>query len=98
MVVLEAMSLGIPVLASDCTSLPEAVVQGETGLLFDISDIDNISNILISTDSLTLKKMGEKGRDRFHKLFTSDVMTESTLSLYSILINGRKNRNFEGAV
>ncbi|MNB99434.1 GDP-mannose-dependent alpha-(1-6)-phosphatidylinositol monomannoside mannosyltransferase [compost metagenome] len=98
MVVLEAMSLGIPVLASNCTSLSEAVDHGQTGLLFDTSDIDNISNALTAIDQNTLKQMGVKGRERFQKYFTSDIMTKSTISLYSKLKHNNGMRNLKGAV
>lgn len=37
--VLEAISSGIPVIASDCSSLPERVTHGQGGYLCEIGDV-----------------------------------------------------------
>jgi glycosyltransferase involved in cell wall biosynthesis len=46
---LEAMKSGIPVLASNCSSLPEIVGNG--GLLFDPDDCEGFYNAVIKMDS-----------------------------------------------
>jgi glycosyltransferase involved in cell wall biosynthesis len=40
LVVLEAMGCGLPVISSDCSSLPEVVERDVTGLLCPVDDID----------------------------------------------------------
>jgi N-acetyl-alpha-D-glucosaminyl L-malate synthase BshA len=37
---LEAMNCGVPVIAADVGGLPEVVIQGETGFLFPVGDIE----------------------------------------------------------
>lgn len=86
MVVLEAMSLGVPVIASNCTSLSEAVKHNVTGILFRVSDSDGLSDIISNTSIDALQEMGRNGAERFNEKFTSDVMTHSTLNLYSQLL------------
>lgn len=86
MVVLEAMSLGVPVIASNCTSLSEAVKHNVTGILFSVSDSDGLSDIISNTSIGALQEMGRSGRERFNKKFTSELMTHSTLNLYSQLL------------
>jgi len=82
MVVLEAMSWGVPVVASDCTSLSEAVQHTETGLLFETSNTEQLATILSTTPITRWKEMGKRGEEAFLKNFTSSVMTDSTLDLY----------------
>lgn len=86
MVVLEAMSLGVPVIASNCTSLSEAVKHNVTGILFRVSDSDGLSDIISNTSIDALQEMGINGAERFNEKFTSEVMTHSTLNLYSQLL------------
>lgn len=86
MVVLEAMSLGVPVIASNCTSLSEAVKHNVTGILFSVSDSDGLSDIISNTSIGALQEMGRSGRERFNEKFTSELMTHSTLNLYSQLL------------
>jgi len=40
MSILEAMAFGIPVIATNCFAIPEIIVDGESGLLIDISAFD----------------------------------------------------------
>ena len=42
LVAVEAQSYGLPVLASRCASLPEVVLDGKSGLLFDVGSVDDL--------------------------------------------------------
>ena len=86
MVVLEAMSMGIPVIASNCTSLSEAVKHEVTGILFNTSDSDELAHAISNTSIESLQRMGKNGLERFNKNFTSTLMTRSTSDLYSELL------------
>lgn len=45
-VIVEALSQGLPVVATRLTGIPEIVQHGRTGLLFDIEDVDGIVGAL----------------------------------------------------
>lgn len=64
MVAAEAMACGIPVVASNVTSLPEVVINGRTGLLPRVNDhrlwVDAISRLI--RDPKLRHKMGREGR------------------------------------
>lgn len=83
MVPLEAMSYGVPVIASDCTSFPEMVVDGVTGRTFALEHPDQIIEFIQSTSRQKWKLMGENGRELFLKKFTADQMILKTKELYS---------------
>ena len=91
MVVLEAMSMGIPVVASDCTSLSEAVKHNVTGILFSASNSNELSDAISSTPIASLREMGQNGRERFNEHFTSQRMTYLTSDLYSTLTTKNSN-------
>jgi len=63
--VLEAMSSGLPVVASDCSSLPERVKHGKGGYLCEIGDVDGfVAAIENLRDPQLRKTMGAYNRSR----------------------------------
>jgi len=63
--VLEAMSSGIPIVASNCSSLPERVVHGQGGFLCEIGDINQfVAATERLLDSQLRRRMGEFNRNR----------------------------------
>lgn len=64
--VLEAMALGIPVVATRAGGIPEAVVDGETGILCEIGDVGGLGAALslLESDAEMRVRFGEAGRDR----------------------------------
>jgi alpha-1,3-rhamnosyl/mannosyltransferase len=79
--VLEAMACGIPVVASNTSSLPEVV--GETGILINPYDADELRDAIgkVLEDPGQRKEMSERGLERA-KLFSWDKCARETLSVY----------------
>lgn len=76
---LEAMLAGIPVLAANEGGPTETVVEGKTGWLRDVSNVDEwttvIRNVLNGTCSQSnLQQMGEQGRRRVKEVFSKEQM------------------------
>lgn len=90
MVPLEAMSYSLPVIASNATSLPEVVIDGDTGFLFESGDANALAKIFSGLHHYDLFEMGAKGNKFFNENFTSQRMIEKTDELYSILKSSRK--------
>ncbi len=61
---LEAMACGVPTIATRVGGVPELVIDGENGLLFNIGDVDAMSSAAISLlrDQPRLAKMAEAAR------------------------------------
>jgi N-acetyl-alpha-D-glucosaminyl L-malate synthase BshA len=81
---LEAQSCGIPVVASNAGGIPEVVIDGETGFLSDIGDVQDMAkNVLkIINDSALAKKLGENARKRVLDNFSYDKLIEEYEKYY----------------
>ena len=66
MVYLEANAFGKPVIGGDVMGVPEAIVNGETGLLVDPYDVNAIAQTIIRLlrNSDEAHRLGENGRQR----------------------------------
>ena len=83
--VLEAMACGLPVVASDCSSLPEQIDDGKGGFLCPVGDVEAFAdkiNLLAESPGLR-KEMGQYNRARIEKKFTLDRMVKEYRQLFS---------------
>lgn len=81
---LEAMSLGVAVVASRVGGCPEAVVDGQTGLLVEPGDARALGEAIGSLlrDPAERMRMGERGRERVGELFALERMIAGLEHLY----------------
>ena len=83
-IVLEAMVAGKPVVASNVDGIPEAVIEGETGILVPPADENKLAvaflDLLNSPDKGN--QMGIAGRKRVIAEFSSDRHAKEVLSVY----------------
>jgi glycosyltransferase involved in cell wall biosynthesis len=87
-VILEAMGMGKPVIASRLAGTPEQVVDGETGLLVAPRDVDQLAAAIsrLGLDGQLRMQMGQAGLRRFQERFTAEVAVRNYVSLYQSLI------------
>jgi len=74
-VVLEAMATGTPLIGSKAGGLPEMIADGETGLLFDTGNVDDLADklqVLLSNVRLR-NELGKAARTKFEKEFLIDI-------------------------
>ena len=83
--VLEAMTLGAPVVTSNTSSLPE--VAGDAALLIDPNDPIHLANAVLKviSDSQLRNELIQKGKARA-KLFSWDKTAQETLNAYKSLL------------
>jgi glycosyltransferase involved in cell wall biosynthesis len=83
--VLEAMAAATPVVATRVGGTPEAVVDGETGLLVPPGDVDALTRALddLLGDAGRARRFGDAGRRRVAERFSLSAMCERVLATYA---------------
>jgi glycosyltransferase involved in cell wall biosynthesis len=91
LVYLEAMAMGLPVVALHSGGAPEAVEDGITGLLSDPGDINGLAENLLALirDPARRTAMGTEGRRRAESYFTAPRMAGDTGEVYKWLVSSR---------
>ncbi|MBW2647985.1 MAG: glycosyltransferase family 4 protein [Deltaproteobacteria bacterium] len=85
MVLVEAMLRGLPVICSRIGGLPEIVEDGETGLLFEPGDTEELAGkirFLWERPELC-RKMGKAGREKVIKEFSPEKYYQRLMAVYN---------------
>ena len=86
--ILDAMAAGLPVVATRTGGIPEAVSEGETGLLVDPGRPDELARAILRLldDPGLARRLGQSGLDRAAERFSEAAMVERTLAVYRGLL------------
>jgi glycosyltransferase involved in cell wall biosynthesis len=93
LVVLEGMAMRKPVIATNVGGPAEIVLQNETGVLVPANDPESMADAIVYCLSNKDKanEMGERGRQRFVEMFSSDKMVEETEKVYEEIFQQRES-------
>ncbi|MCC6621840.1 MAG: N-acetyl-alpha-D-glucosaminyl L-malate synthase BshA [Deltaproteobacteria bacterium] len=85
---LEAMAMGVPVIASDVGGLPEVVAHGETGMLAPVGDVESMARATLEllADPARCLAMGRAARDRAAALFRMGPVIDRYEAIYRRLV------------
>ena len=88
---LEAMSEGLAIVASDVVENNDIVTHGEQGYLFSVEDTDQAVQQLIalSQDREQLVQLAENARQNARQQYSVDTMTAKVERVYSKLLSQR---------
>jgi len=87
---LEAMSCGVPVIATRVQGIPEVVSHGQTGFLSDVGDIDDMAAnaIRLLKDADMLKSFSEASRARTVEYFREELLVDQYEAYYRRILAG----------
>jgi glycosyltransferase involved in cell wall biosynthesis len=90
--ILDAMACGKPVVGTAAGGIPEAVVDGETGLLVPPHDDDALAKALVRLlkDQALRASLGAAGRHRAVESFGVERMVRETLGVYERCLSEQK--------
>ncbi|MAV30701.1 MAG: lipopolysaccharide 1,2-N-acetylglucosaminetransferase [Cycloclasticus sp.] len=86
----EAMACGLPVVATNCSSLPELIDEGKGGFLCGLGDVNDFAvkiNLLAENEALR-REMGDYNRDKVERLFTLKRMMVEYQHLFESVCDG----------
>jgi glycosyltransferase involved in cell wall biosynthesis len=86
--IIEAAAAGVPAIGSRIYGITDAIVEGETGLLFEAGDVQQLAQSMrtLAGDEGLRRRMGEKARERAVRDFSSAVVTAALLEYYAKLL------------
>ncbi|WCN36679.1 N-acetyl-alpha-D-glucosaminyl L-malate synthase BshA [Aneurinibacillus uraniidurans] len=97
LVALEAMACGKPVISSNAGGLPEVVLDGETGFVLPIGDVDGMAAraIQLVSDPGMYEKFARQSIERAYHTFCHTTITEQYEAIYRRVL---KQDNSAGGV
>ena len=89
--VLEAMNCGLPIVATCVGGVPEAVIDGETGLLVEPKNVDQLRQAMerMITDPAFRVAAGQQGLRRAREVFDSERNARTFADALWSLVGGR---------
>jgi len=86
---MEALSIGLPCIASDIAPNRELITDGETGLLFPVGKSPDLAKLAakVLTDADLAHRLGQAARHRIATYHTVEQMIEAHKSLYGRLLD-----------
>ncbi len=83
-VLIEAMAVGTPIVASDIPAIREVLADGEAGRLTPRGDADSLATALLelAADPELRADLARRGRERFLSTYTLEHVVDQTVALY----------------
>lgn len=85
---MEAMAARVPVIASNIPGCTDLIKHGQTGLLFELDNVESLVNRLIQYMNQNLrKKLGQSGRNFIVTNYSASLMAQRYQKLYGQVLN-----------
>lgn len=89
LVVIEAGAMGIPAIGSDIYGIEDAIVAGETGMLFETGNVGQLCDRMrvLTESGAQRKSMGLNARNRVHSRFSQSALLGAYADFYAGLLD-----------
>lgn len=84
---LEAASQHLPCIGTNIGGIPETIIDGTSGYLFEYEDVEGLADAIQKIADMTHEeriKMGERGADMVKQIFDIDTMKQKLINYYTI--------------
>lgn len=94
-IIMEAYSCRLPIIASRLGAMAELVRDGETGLLFEPGDADDLASKVkwLWGNPQEIIRLGNNARKEYEEKYTPDRNYQMLMNIYSKAIEGQKRQN-----
>jgi glycosyltransferase involved in cell wall biosynthesis len=95
---IEAMALGLPIVASDIPAVREVVEENRNALLVSPASPEDLALSIarILEDHELARRFGQRSVEIFHERFTLDKSATRMIQLYSWMVTETKDASFTG--
>lgn len=95
---LEAMAVGLPIVASEVSGTVVAMVAGETGILVTPGDVGQLIAAIerLLSDPVCAAQMGHAARERVERLFSAQHQARAHAALYRRVLYTRRSERRPG--
>jgi glycosyltransferase involved in cell wall biosynthesis len=82
-ILMDAMSVGLPIVASRVGGVPEIVIDNENGIIIDAGRSDQLKAAILRLyeDPDLARRIGDNGKTRGRN-FSADIMSQKYLEIY----------------
>jgi glycosyltransferase involved in cell wall biosynthesis len=89
----EASACGLPIVATRVGGIPEAVLDGETGLICDEQNPEQMAELLdaVLSDPALAQRLGERGREVACERFNIKTQSVKLEAIYDAVVAGKRN-------
>jgi len=97
--IVEAFACGLPVIASRLGAMAEIVSDGETGLLFEAGNAEDLARKMAWAEANpgALREMGANARREYERKYTPEVNYRQLMTIYSDAIAALRCTAEDGA-
>jgi glycosyltransferase involved in cell wall biosynthesis len=87
-VVIEAMSLGKPVIGTDISGIPEQIENNKTGIVVEPQNPEELRNAIIrlASDSILIQQFSLEAKKKFDALYEKSISIQKYYNLYKSIL------------
>lgn len=96
MVIIEAMTLGTPVIGSRIGGIPELIEEGQSGFLFEMKNVEDLKRTIhkaLRISDNEYEEMCNFAEQEAKRKFSKDVHYAKLMSVYTSLVSAKQSEN-----